>query len=408
MSLELIELLKEVRATRDNFGDADSHRNARIDQLEATINDFARRIGRPGYNGEGGFVDERRRSSDYLRLRHLLKAGSSAPRIDFAPEEIDSAAIARRAFGSYLRSGDFQRMPEVERKSLSEFTMGNIGLLVPPEVSDRILSCLADPGDLTGVVDNMTISSSAVQFLIDNFDGEELFGWACQETCAFNQPGADIAKGLSQLELRPEELRGLICASRSFLEDAAVDIEGWIARKGQQGVRRIASRAIAVGSGVGMPMGILNPNAGIPVCETSALTPAGQFTWQDLVGLLFEVPVEYHSNGVWLMNQRTLGQAFSMSDAAGRPILIQDLQNPLRWMLLGHPVIVSNFFPDVIPGATPVAFGNWKETYLLVNRRALTMLPDPYSAGWCVLYRLFARLGGGIICPTAARLLRIK
>ena len=206
--------------------------------------------------------------------------------------------------------------------------------------------------------------------------------------------------------MKPEELRGLICASRSFLDDVAINIENWIAQKGQQGVRRIASRAIAVGTGVGMPMGILNPASGIPICDTSANTAAGTIAWQDLLALMFEVPIQYHANGSWIMNQRTLGQLFGISDANNRPILIQDLQNPLRWMLFGHPVVVNQFWPDVVPGATPVAFGDWKETYMLVNRRALTLLPDPYSAGWCVLYRLYARLGGGIICPNAARLLR--
>jgi len=74
----------------------------------------------------------------------------------------------------------------------------------------------------------------------------------------------------------------------------------------------------------------------------------------------------------------------------------------------GVPVVIANQMPDVAPGSTPVAFGDWRAAYLLVNRRALTILPDPYSAGWCVLYRLFARFGGGIICADAARLLRIK
>jgi hypothetical protein len=32
------------------------------------------------------------------------------------------------------------------------------------------------------------------------------------------------------------------------------------------------------GSGIGMPIGILNPNAGIPICDTSENTPPGQFT----------------------------------------------------------------------------------------------------------------------------------
>lgn len=154
-------------------------------------------------------------------------------------------------------------------------------------------------------------------------------------------------------------------------------------------------------------MGILNPMAAIPVCETSEHTAAGSSTWQDLVSLLFQVPVQWRAGATWLMNQRVLCLLFSMSDAAGRPIIQQDLQAAAQWRLLGLPIVVSEFFPDVAPGTTPIAVGNWREAYLLINRRGLTILPDPYSIGWCVIYRLFARLGGGIICPNAARLLRI-
>jgi hypothetical protein len=33
---------------------------------------------------------------------------------------------------------------------------------------------------------------------------------------------------------------------------------------------------------------------------------------------------------------------------------------------------------------------------------------DPFSAGFCILQKFSARIGGGITCSNAARLLRIK
>ena len=352
----------------------------------------------------------RKQATAYLQTRHVIKSGSAAP-AQFAPADINSAMLARKAFASFLRAGCSERemVLEPERKALSEFSMGGNGVLLPPEISDRMLSCLADPGDLTGVVDSMTISSASVLFPVDNVDGEDLFGWACEPGCAFNSTGADIAKGLTTLELKPEELRGLICATRSLLEDVAIDIEGWITRKGQQGVRRIASRAIAIGSGLGMPMGILNPQAGIPICAPGANTPAGQVTWQDLVSLMFTVPVFYHTGASWLINQRTLGMLFTIADANGRPILIQDVQNPAALdAARSHPVTVSEVLPGHRARRNADRVRQLEGSLLLVNRKALTMLTDPYTGGGCVLFKLFARLGGGIICPLAARLLRIE
>jgi HK97 family phage major capsid protein len=64
--------------------------------------------------------------------------------------------------------------------------------------------------------------------------------------------------------------------------------------------------------------------------------------------------------------------------------------------------------PNVAPGATPVAFGNWNSAYTVVNRKAVTMLQDPYSAGFCVLFKFEARVGGAVTCGNAAQLLRVR
>ena len=64
--------------------------------------------------------------------------------------------------------------------------------------------------------------------------------------------------------------------------------------------------------------------------------------------------------------------------------------------------------PDVAPGSTPVLFGDLGAGYTLVNRKAVSMVRDPYSAGFCILFRWEARVGGAVTCSNALRLLRIQ
>jgi hypothetical protein len=45
---------------------------------------------------------------------------------------------------------------------------------------------------------------------------------------------------------------------------------------------------------------------------------------------------------------------------------------------------------------------------MVVNRKGVTMQADPCSAGFCHLFKFEARIGGGVGCPNAARLLRIR
>jgi len=128
--------------------------------------------------------------------------------------------------------------------------------------------------------------------------------------------------------------------------------------------------------------------------------------------LRYQVPMQFHggpNGGRYLMNQNTFALCLTMSDAIGRPLFASmphEYGHPLT--LCGSPVTIVSQMPDVAPGATPIAWGNWHEVYMVVHRKAVTMQQDPYSAGFCILYKFETRIGGGIICPGAARLLRIQ
>lgn len=204
-------------------------------------------------------------------------------------------------------------------------------------------------------------------------------------------------------------MRYIVCATSDLLEDSGFDIETWTLNKVTRAFKNTVSSAVMIGNGVGMPLGILQPQSGIPICDTSPNTPANQFSWQDLVMLRFQVPMQFWSaDSGYIMNAATAGLLFTMSDAAGRPIIMPSLQDPLTFTLLGSPLRIASQMPDVVPGATPIAFGNWKQTYMLVNRKAVTMQHDPYSAGFCSLFKFESRVGGSVVCPQSARLLRIK
>jgi HK97 family phage major capsid protein len=76
-------------------------------------------------------------------------------------------------------------------------------------------------------------------------------------------------------------------------------------------------------------------------------------------------------------------------------------------MLAGSPVHIITPLPDIHPGSTPVAFGN-RQKATIVYRKAVTLLVDPFSAGFCTLFRAEARMGGATRCPNAARILRVR
>jgi len=152
---------------------------------------------------------------------------------------------------------------------------------------------------------------------------------------------------------------------------------------------------------------VLDPRSKVPVCESTSMSPDGGVGWQDLIALKWNVPVQYHAGGRYIMNERTFGYLLTQSDGVGRPLMIANPQADGTFIINGSPISVATQMPDIAPGALPVAFGNWNQAYMVVYRKAVTMQQDPYSAGFCVLFKFESRVGGGVICPNAARLLRV-
>jgi HK97 family phage major capsid protein len=314
---------------------------------------------------------------------------------------------ARRAFSHVIRHGDAKRLDAFEQKSLSAFSFAGTGMLLPPERMSEVLSCLVYPTDISGLVGRVNISGPSAQFLIEN-PRMGLGAWACESQCFANNPTADLAEGLGVLEIKPETIRFVACATRDFLEDASMNAENWIMRRISEGMSSTINNALILGDGVGKPQGIFHPRSGIPIVETSAASPLGSLTWQDLYLLKWEIPAQWLAGASFLMNQRTWAQVMTLSDASGRPLWSQAPGAEPGFQLAGSPVHIVTQLPDIAPGSCPVSFGNWEKTYTIVWRKAVTLQVDPYSANFCTLFKCEARVGGGVTCSNAARLLRIR
>jgi HK97 family phage major capsid protein len=416
----IASLVREISDTRSAIQAADAARMRAIEgkasreevqRIADAITAMSVKLNRPGAGALNPATTSLRDSArGLLQLKHqdrTPKAAPGDPPPNFSEGEIEEAEHAVRGLRHLMKSTSIDQLPLVEHKALTSFSMGASGFILIPEMSSQVLSCLTDITDLTGMVQNVTISAGSVKFMMDNVRLQNA-GWACDTNCYANQPPGSFTEGLGELEIKAERLRFVVCASRDILADAAFNVETWMFGKVSDAFRNTISDSIVVGDGVGKPAGLLHLSSGIPICDTGPATPAGQLTWMDLVGIKYEVPVQWHNGAVYLMNQRVFGQILCMSDALGRPIMIASPVDAGTYMISGNPVKLATQMPDCNPGATPILFGNLKSTYLLVNRQQTTMLQDPFSLPYCVQFRFEARIGGNVSCANASRLLRIR
>jgi len=385
----------------------------RLQGLEEAINALMKHQQRPGGQPEDkNKVARREQAIGLLEQKHenvyVKQADLRDHPFAYTEDQIAEAEVYIKALRALMHAPNRNLLSEEYNKALSAFTFGTQGFIMAPEQSNEILSCLVDVTDITGLMRNMTISGPSIRFPVDN-ELWDIAAWACESSCFANNPTQQIGSGLGELEIKPESLRYIVCATRELLDDASANIEGWMIAKVNTAFRHQINAAVLIGDGFGKPMGILNPAAGIPIMDTSLATPVGFFSWQDLVQLKWSVPMSLDANaGAYLMNQHTFGMILSMSDANGRPIILNNPTEAGQMVINGSRVVIVQQMPTVETGHTPIAYGNWNRVYMVVNRKNVTMQQDPYSAGFCILYKFEARIGGGVICPNAARLLRIR
>src|SRR5215471_16676511 len=258
MELSLNDILKDVRAASANI---DSHSTAtaqRIAAVEKGLDELYLKANRPGGFGGGDRESdvERKDAAELCRVKHYLdKPKNDGIGGEYVPSssEVDEALLANKAMRSLFRHGNLDRLDNVQRKSLSSFAFGSNQYILAPQWSDRVLSCLADPTDVSGLMGQATTSVGSLKFFIDN-QRMRVGAWACEASCFSNNPQPDLQDGLGELEIKTETLRFIVCASRDLLEDAAINVESWLVGKVSSGMRATINNTLITGDGIGKPM----------------------------------------------------------------------------------------------------------------------------------------------------------
>jgi hypothetical protein len=124
-----------------------------------------KRSGRPGTEiGNDGA--ERKDAVEMCKSLRAITV-NKVEEVEYSPSsaEIDQAINAQRGLKAYLRHGDMNRLAPEYRKGLSAFSCGPPGnFLLPPTQANRVLSCLVNPTDLSGLVDKVSISGPSFVF----------------------------------------------------------------------------------------------------------------------------------------------------------------------------------------------------------------------------------------------------
>ncbi|MCQ0971887.1 phage major capsid protein [Paracoccus sp. TK19116] len=315
----------------------------------------------------------------------------------------------QKAFNAYLRSGadDGLRGLSIEEKGLT--VAGDGGFLAAPQVADTVQSVLSASASLRKLANVVTVESATYEVLVDK--GDTGAGWATETASAETAPG-----GIDRITIPLHELSAMPKASQRLLDDAAFDVEGWLAERIGEKFARAESAAFINGDGIDKPKGILfyptaaNGTEGDGQLGTVDSGAIGGFADTDpadaLIDLVYALAAEYRANASFVMNSKTAAQVRKLKDSDGRYIWTDSLAAGQPALLLGYPVETSEDMPEVDSGETAIAFGDFRAGYTIVERPDLRVLRDPFSAKPHVLFYATKRVGGGVTDFKAIKLMK--
>ena len=337
------------------------------------------------------------------RLDRVSRA-AARPALDGARSDIEVKSFV----DNYLRHGR-----ETEFKSLSATVLADGGYAVPREIDALIASELKEISPIRSIAQVVQTGSAGYRKLLAT--GGTASGWVSETA---GRPETDAPK-FAEIAPPTGELYANPAASQAMLDDAAFDLEGWLASEIAMEFARAEGAAFVSGSGVNRPKGFL----AAPVSTASDAArafgtlqyvgsgdAAGLGTMMEivLIDLVHTMKAGHRQGASWVMNSATLAEVRKLKTADGAFLWQPGLVEGQPDRLLGYPVVEAEDMPDIAAGAFPIAFGNFKAGYLIAERSATTILRDPFTNKPFVHFYATRRVGGQVLDSAAIKLLKIE
>lgn len=350
-------------------------------------------------------LDEAKARLDQLALK------ARRPHLETADEHKASRLTPHQtAFRAYMRTGEALALKEIEEKALSVGSGPDGGFLVPVGAEREILQRMTALSPIRAISTVREISGGQLKKAY--VASGPVSGWTA-ETATATQTASPI---LADLTFPAMELYAMPSATQTLLDDAAVDIEQWIADEIQASFAEKESQAFVAGDGINKPKGFI----------TYPTVANANWTWgnignvvsgldggfavanpQDaLVNLVYAVKSSYRQNGTFVMNRQTQATVRRMKDGQGQYIWQPPSAIGAQATLMSFPVVESEDMPNIATDSLSIAFGDFRRGYLVVDRMGVRILRDPYSAKPYVLFYTTKRVGGGVQDFDAIKLMK--
>jgi len=207
-------------------------------------------------------------------------------------------------------------------------------------------------------------------------------------------------------------------ASEESLDDLFFNVEDWLTSSVTESMTAGEGAAFIVGNGVKKPTGILGGPAPVATADAgrafgtlqyiasgqAAALPTSTDIFHDLI---YSLRARYRNNARWLTSKLVLAALRKYKDTTGQYLWQPTLTAAQPDTFMGYGITEAEDMPAVAANSTPIAFGDFKEGYLICDRVGMRMTRDEITTPGFVKFYVRKRVGGKLRNTQAIKLLKI-
>jgi HK97 family phage major capsid protein len=294
------------------------------------------------------------------------------------------------AFDVYCRKG-LEGLDAMERKALTVSNDSTGGYLAPPEYVRELLKTVTEISPIRSIARLRSTGARSIQ--VPKRTGQFAAQWVSESGTRSETTGWNV--GLE--EIPAHEQYALVDISEQDLEDSVFNLEAEMQSEFSEQFAKAEGNAFVVGDSVGKPEGFMT-NTSVSSVNSG---DADEITADGLISLVHNIKSAYSSNGTFVFNRTTLAKIRKLKDTAGQYVFQagMSLQGGVTNTILGHSYVEATDMPSEGAGTFPVAFGDFRRGYMIVDRVNLAVLRDPFTQATTGNVRYIARrrVGGQVI-----------
>lgn len=290
---------------------------------------------------------------------------------------------------------------------------GSAGGFALPEVIERAIARLSvDISPIRQIATVRTVGSPDYKELFDvNGAAFEWLGEAATRNQTNTPDLAEVAPTFGLASAKPQ-------ASEESLDDLFFDVENWLVMSAAEAIAQGEGAAFVAGNGTNRPTGFLSGPAPLTTSDASrafgtlqyiasgqaAALPTSADIFYDLI---YSLRARYRANARWATSKLVLAAMRKYKDSQNQYLWQPSLVTDQPATFMGYPITEAEDMPVVAANAFPLAFGDFKEGYLIADRVGMRMTRDEITTPGFVKFYVRKRVGGKLRNTQAIKVLKI-